>query len=153
MRERLESLWPIAQITAVTLVLTFVSHLVSQPETPAQLWPGHVLLFVIVMAGFVVAKLVPSKLPDLFWVSLAATLAGMPFTPGSAWFLQHLSQLSLVPTITPVLALAALGLQADDVTRFKQIGLQVIAVSLLVFAGTFFGSALVAQAVLAVQGG
>ncbi|MEM1020567.1 MAG: hypothetical protein AAGJ09_08790 [Pseudomonadota bacterium] len=149
MIDRLKSLWPIAQITAATLALTFLCHLVSQPETPGQLWPGHLLLFSIVMIGFLIAKLIPSKLPDLFWVSIVATLAGMPFTPGSAWFLGHVSQMSMVPTITPVLALAALGLQADDITRFRQIGLQVIAVSLLVFAGTFFGSALVAQAVLA----
>ncbi|MEO0410567.1 MAG: hypothetical protein AAF221_01835 [Pseudomonadota bacterium] len=152
MIERLKSLWLIAQITAATLVLTFICHLISQPETPAKLWPGHVLLFTIVMIGFIVAKLIPTKLPDLFWVSIAATLAGMPFIPGSSWFIGHVSQMSMVPTITPVLALAALGLQAEDITRFRQIGLQVIAVSLLVFAGTFFGSALVAQVVLHFSG-
>ncbi|MEM9880904.1 MAG: hypothetical protein AAF862_16680, partial [Pseudomonadota bacterium] len=86
--QRLSTLLPIAQITAVTLLLTLAAHLVSQPETFSALLPGHLVLFSLVMAGFLLAKLIPTSLPDLFWVSLLACLSGMPFTPGSEWVLK-----------------------------------------------------------------
>lgn len=151
-RERLAELGPISSVMALALALTFVAHLAAGERDYLAILPGLLLIFVTVMLGYTIAKLFPSRLPDLFWVSIVATVAGFPGVPGSEVYIAQLSKLNLVATMTPVLAFAGLGLSERDVELFRSTGLKMVAISLLVFLGTFVGSALVAELTLRLMG-
>ncbi|MEL7028979.1 MAG: hypothetical protein AAGL49_07135 [Pseudomonadota bacterium] len=149
----LRELRSISVVTLVTLAMTFVAHLGAVGVAAAvNTLAGLGCIFVVVLLGYAVAKSVPTSLPDLFWVSIFATAAGFPGVPGSSIFIEHVSKLNLIATITPVLAVAGLGLSAKDVALFRATGLQFVFVSVLVFLGTFLGSAVVAEFVLRVTG-
>ncbi|MEM6640545.1 MAG: hypothetical protein AAF610_11685 [Pseudomonadota bacterium] len=147
----------VMRTSVLVLVVTFFGQLgaslddLSLARVLAVL-TGLAVLLLVVLAGYALAFAVPSRLPDIFWVSAAATLAGMPFIPESDAFIAALSELSFVAMITPVLAFVALGLTGREVALFRRTGLQVIVISVLVFAGTFIGSAVVAHWVLRLTG-
>ncbi|MEM8985184.1 MAG: hypothetical protein AAGC95_00535 [Pseudomonadota bacterium] len=150
---RLKDLRRISAITALALAMTFVGHFPAVGFEAALKTPmGLLLIYVTVMIGFTIAKVLPSKLPDLFWVSIIATAAGFPGVPGSAFYISQLSNLSLIATITPVLAFAGLALGKKDIDLFKAAGVQIVFISILVFLGTFLGSAVIAEAVLRLSG-
>mgnify|MGYP001793274872 CR=1 FL=1 len=139
-----------AHILVVTLALTLLAHFAAGTENLVAILPGLGLLFLIVMVGYGLVKIMPGKLPALFWISIVATLVGLPGIPGTAWVIETISALSFVATITPVLAIAALGLRRSDVNTFRQFGLQFVVLAIFVFVGTYLGSALMAQLVLGV---
>ena len=145
---RLREMGPISAVTFSTLILTLTAHVAAGVTDLPGVAVALSMLYVTIMVGYLIAKLVPTKLPDLFWVSIVASLAGMPFTPGSDLYVAQLSKLNLVATITPVLAVAGLGLSRSDVRLFRSTGVQMIVISLLVFGGTFLGSAVVAEFVI-----
>lgn len=156
-RLRFADLAPIAKTTSVMLLVTWAGHLGAMlPDiswsAALSLLPGLLAIFMVVLLGYLLAILIPSRLPDIFWISIVATIAGMPGVPGSELFIDSVSALSFVAMITPVLAFAALSLTEREVRLFRQTGLQMIIISTLVFVGTFVGSALVAHLVLAATG-
>lgn len=123
------------------------SHVVTGIYGP-ELWLGLVVVYAIVISGYVLAHLITIKnFPDLFWVSLVAMVVAWPGVPGSAWVRGAIDGVNFLPTITPLMAFAALGLGAREVQLFRSTGIQFIIISLLVFVGTFMGSALIAQLV------
>ncbi|MEM9014313.1 MAG: hypothetical protein AAGB02_04315 [Pseudomonadota bacterium] len=148
--------WPwlqsIASITMLAILLTFISHFAAGTDDILKILPGLGLIFCVVLLGLMISRFEPSDLPDLFWVSILATVAGFPGVPGSAWFIAQISELSFVAPITPVLAFAALGLRRDDVATFRNNGLKIAIIAVFVFLGTFVGSALIAQAVIIATG-
>ena len=128
------------------------SHMVTGIYGP-DLWIGLVVVYVIVICGYAMARFIPVKsLPDLFWVSLVAMVVTWPGVPGSPAVRNAIDGLSFLPTITPLMAFAALGLGMKEVDLFKRAGVHFAVISLLVFCGTFLGSAIIANAVLGVMG-
>lgn len=124
------------------------AHMVSGLFS-ADLLFGLALIAVIVAVGYVVAQAIPIRsLPDLFWISLVTMLAAWPGVPGSDWVRQTIDAVSFLPTITPLMAFAALGLTRREVDLFKKAGIKFVVIALLVFAGTYLGSAVIADMVL-----
>ncbi|MEM1113070.1 MAG: hypothetical protein AAGI11_14260 [Pseudomonadota bacterium] len=129
--------------------LILAAHAAEGGHQLFALLPGIALLLACTMAGYIIARLLPTRLPEIFWVSVVATLAGFPGVPFADLYLAQLSKLSLAAVITPVMAFAALGLGSGDIALFRRLGARIILVSLLVFFGTYLGSVAVANAVLA----
>lgn len=129
------------------------SHLVTGIYGP-DLWLGLAIVYAIVAVGYALAHSIPIRnFPDLFWVSLVAMVVAWPGVPGSDWVRGTIDGVNFLPTITPLMAFAALGLGEKEVRLFRNTGIQFVLISLLVFVGTFMGSALVAQLVLSLTGG
>jgi uncharacterized membrane protein YadS len=91
------------------------------------------------------------KFPAFAWASLLALLLTMPFVPTSKFILEYTNSVNFLGTTTPILAFAgiAVGTQVD---RLKQLSWKLVVVAFAVFLGTFFGSAVVAEIVLKIQG-
>ncbi|MEM9705206.1 MAG: hypothetical protein AAF850_03925 [Pseudomonadota bacterium] len=147
-----ENLPHVLGVTCAALGLTLVSHFAAGVENLLTVAIGLSLLGIFVVAGFVLTWITGEKLPPLFWVSMVALAAGFPGVPGSAWVIDKIQAISFIATITPVLAFAALGIRADDVSSFRQNGLKIAVVAIFVFLGTFIGSALIAQLAIMVSG-
>lgn len=137
-------------LSLLAILAVAFSHVVTGIYAP-ELWLGLAVVFAIVVAGYVLAHAIPiRRFPDLFWVSMVAMVVSWPGVPGSGWVRDAIDGVNFLPTITPLMAFAALGLGQKEVTLFRRTGIQFILISLLVFIGTFLGSALIAQATLAI---
>jgi uncharacterized membrane protein YadS len=95
--------------------------------------------------------LIRLKFPAFAWASLLALLLTMPFVPTSKFILEYTNSVNFLGTTTPILAFAgiAVGTQVD---RLKQLSWKLVVVAFAVFLGTFFGSAVVPDIVLKIQG-
>lgn len=139
-------------LSVIALAGVAFSHLVTGIYG-VDLWIGLAVVYVIVVSGYAMARFIPIKsLPDLFWISLVAMVVTWPGVPGSSAMRSTIDGLSFLPTITPLMAFAALGLGAKEVDLFKRAGVHFALISLLVFCGTFLGSAIIANLVLGLMG-
>jgi len=110
--------------------------------------PGMAILFVMIIAGMAISAVVKGPLPVIAWVSIISVVSTLPFFPYSDVTLGYMKSLSFLPLATPVLAYAAMAVTDMEVKLFKQSGIKIVIISLLVFTGTYLGSALMAEAFL-----
>ncbi len=137
--------------TALTLAAVCVVGWLSNTISSGQLWgalPGMVMLYVMTLAGLAITRLMPFYLPAVAWVSLISIIVTLPFFPGSAWLVEQLSAVNFLAIVTPVLGYAGLALSQREFAMFRRTGWKLVIVSLLVFTGTYLGSAVVAQLLL-----
>ncbi len=110
--------------------------------------PGMLILYVMTMLGLLVARVMPFYLPAIAWVSLVSILMTLPWFPGSGWITEQLGFVNFLAIVTPVLGYAGLALSKREFSMFRQAGWKLVIISLLVFTGTYIGSAVMAQALL-----
>ncbi|WP_445620502.1 DUF3100 domain-containing protein [Kushneria sp. Sum13] len=137
--------------TALTLAAVCVVGWLSNTISSGELWgalPGMVMLYLMTLAGLAVTRLMPFYLPAVAWVSLISILVTLPFFPGSAWLVEQLSAVNFLAIVTPALGYAGLALSRHEFVMFRRTGWKLVIVSLLVFTGTYLGSAAVAQLLL-----
>ncbi len=141
---------------AVVLVIILLIGLIGNtigPDIPiAAAIPGVLILYAMTMIGLVLTKFAPFYLPSVAWISTVGIVLTLPWTPGSEWILKHVTQVNVLALATPVLAYAGLAISKHEFETFKHSGWKIIIIAILVFIGTYLGSALVAQIVLQMQG-
>ncbi len=136
-----------ALLLAVVCAVAWVSNTVNGASLATAL-PGMVILYVMALIGIVIGRFVPFYLPSVAWVSLVSILLTLPFVPGSAWIVERLSHVDFLAVVTPILAYAGLALTQREFVMFRKTGWKLVIVALLVFTGTFIGSALIADLLL-----
>lgn len=151
--EALKELRPESQLGKTALVLAAVcvaawfSNVVNGSPLLDAL-PGMLILYTMVIIGLVIGRVCPFYLPSVAWVSLISIIATLPFFPGNGWIIARLAEVDFLAVVTPVLAYAGLALTGREFAMFKQTGWKLVIVALLVFTGTFIGSAVVAHIML-----
>ncbi|HHW18655.1 MAG TPA: hypothetical protein GXX30_07120 [Firmicutes bacterium] len=128
-----------------------VGNFIGYKVPIAEAIPGMLILLVIILAGLLLAKIIPLKIPGIAWITLVGTLVSAPFFPLSDKVIAYVAKINLLATATPVLAYAGIAL-GKDLGAFKKIGWRIIVVSFAVFVGTYVGSAIIAHLVLKMQG-
>ena len=93
----------------------------------------------------------PLKIPAFAWASLLGTVLAFPFWPWHAWFLNVTGGVGAGVAGTVILALTGISI-GTKLADLKKISWRIAIVSIFVFCGTFFGSAIVAQIIMKVQG-
>jgi hypothetical protein len=114
--------------------------------------PGMAILLVISFVGLAVTRYAPFYLPAVAWVTLVAIVVTLPWTPGSEWVVEQVADVDFLALATAVLAYAGLAIERREVQTFKRSGWKIVIIALLVFLGTFLGSAIVAEVTLQLQG-
>lgn len=135
-------------LTLIFCGIALMSNWAGTGHSYAQALPGMLILFVMILIGMGLKELIKGPIPTVAWVSLVSVVATLPGMPFSAQLLGELQNLSFLSLATPVLAYAAMAVTHMEVKLFKQSGFKIAMVSLLVFTGTYIGSAVVAQAFL-----
>ena len=112
---------------------------------------GMLCIIVICMLALKIKELIPWKIPAFAWASLLALLLTTPWSPVADTLLDLTAQISSGQVGTVILAVAgiSIGTKLDDI---KRLSWKMILVAIVVFCGTFFGSALIAQGILKLQG-
>ncbi|GAD51346.1 hypothetical protein MBEHAL_0106 [Halarchaeum acidiphilum MH1-52-1] len=82
---------------------------------------------------------------------IIAFCLSLPYSPVQETVVGLTKPINFLATTTPILAYAGLSV-ALQVQRMREVSWKLILVACLVFLGTFFGSAIVAQIVLSAQG-
>lgn len=134
-------------VMAAVCAVAWVSNTINGTSLLTAL-PGMIILYVMTMLGLVITRIMPFYLPGVAWVSLVSIVMTLPWFPGSEWMVAKLSAIDFLAIVTPVLAYAGLALTNTEFDMFKRTGWKLIITSLLVFTGTFIGSAIVADIML-----
>ena len=133
---------------AVISLVSLVSNWAGTGANPITTLPAMLIIYVMVIIGLLLAKFVPIGFPAVAWVSLVSVLLTLPVSPVAELILTQLKQISFLAMVTPVLAYAAIAITKMEVDLFKRSGFKIAIISILVFTGTYVGSALVANAFL-----
>ena len=114
--------------------------------------PGVILIIIIAMLSLIIKDLTPKlQFPAFAWATMIALILSMPFMPTANLFLAYTDKVHFLGTTTPILAFAGISV-GNKIEELKKISWKLVIVAMLVFCGTFFGSAIIAQTVLKMQG-
>lgn len=114
--------------------------------------PGILIVILIAFIALTIKDSFPKlQFPAFAWASLIALILSMPFMPTANLFLKYTDQVNFLGTTTPILAFAGISV-GNKIEKLKKLSWKVFIVAIAVFIGTYFGSALVAQFVLKMQG-
>ena len=114
--------------------------------------PGMVLISVISLISLKIKDLMPNvPIPAFAWASLIATIMSMPMVPGSKMFLDITGQVEFASVGTSILAYAGISV-GNKLLQLKKLSWKILIVSIFVFCGTYFGSAMISQFILKAKG-
>jgi hypothetical protein len=114
--------------------------------------PGMLLVILISQVALIVKGYLPKvPLPAFAWASLIAMVLCFPFMPTAEGFLKYTNEVNFLGTTTPILAFAGISV-GNKITKLGKLSWRVFIIAITVFIGTYFGSAIIAQIVLKIQG-
>lgn len=132
-------------------VITLVGNWVGYGISPIEAAPGMALIVVIGLVSLLLGRVLPLELPSFAYAMIIAFLLSLPYSPVQSIVLSLTEPVNFLATTTPILAYAGLSV-GSQVTQMREVSWKLVVVAVFVFFGTFFGSALVAQAVMSIQG-
>ncbi|SBS25823.1 hypothetical protein MSP8887_03998 [Marinomonas spartinae] len=135
-------------VLAVVSIVCLASNWAGTGINPIKALPAMLIIYGMIFVGLLLTKYVRIGFPAVAWVSLISVLLTIPVSPVSAAILSELKNLNFLSIVTPVLAYAAMAITKMEVDLFKRSGFKIAVISILVFTGTYVGSALVANALL-----
>lgn len=135
-------------VLGVISIVCLASNWAGTGINPVKALPAMLIIYAMIFVGLLLTKYVKIGFPTVAWVSLVSVLLTIPMSPASELILAELKNLNFLSIVTPVLAYAAMAITKMEVELFKRSGFKIVAISILVFTGTYVGSALVANALL-----
>lgn len=138
----------------ILLIFGFIAifgNWVGFKVVPFDAIPGMIVLILICLAGLIVQKLIPIKLPSVAYIAIIGIAVSMPGFPGSEQIDAWTTQVNLLALATPILAYAGIAI-GRSWTDFKKLGWRTLVVAVFVLLGTFIGSAIIAEIILRMQG-
>ncbi|SFL77060.1 hypothetical protein [Halanaerobium salsuginis] len=140
------------KMLAVISVMILIGQRIGYGMQIISSLPGMIIIALIAFIALVIKDSFPAlKFPAFAWASLIALILSMPFMPTAELFLKYTNQVNFLGTTTPILAFAGISV-GNKIEDLKRLSWKVFIVAIAVFIGTFFGSAIVAQIVLKIQG-
>ena len=109
--------------------------------------PGLLILVGISMAGILLGKYMPGKIPAVAYVVTLGCILTYPGFPGSDVINFYMKKVGFVSLCTLILAYAGVSI-GKDMDAFKSTGWRIVILSCVIFAGTYLGSAIIAQIIL-----
>ncbi len=138
-------------ITVIVAILILVGNFVGYKIDPITAFPGMLILFLIVVVGLWITKIMPGNLPAVVYVSLLGIILTMPWFPLGEKVAELTSQVNFLALTTPILGYAGISM-GKDLDSFKKHGLKIVIVAVFVFVGTYISSAVIAHTLLKLTG-
>ena len=144
------------KVLVITAVIASIGNMLSTwhagaPVMPWETIPALASMFVIVILGCLADELMRKihiSLPKILYISLFTMLLSIPgFSPIAEWMQVNYAKIGVLPLCTPILAYACISI-GKDMDSFKKQGLGIVLTSLMAFAGTYIGSAIIAEVLL-----
>ncbi|WP_371363569.1 hypothetical protein SRRS_44490 [Sporomusa rhizae] len=112
---------------------------------------GYAIMLVITLVGAGFSKIIPIKLPMVFWISIIALAVTSPFSPFATTITAYTNKVDFMALCTPILAYAGLAV-GKDLDAFKKMSWRIVIVALAVYTGTFLFATMVAEVMLRFEG-
>ncbi len=152
MQLKMEKLLNQLKILVIVGIIILIGQRIGYGISIIEALPGIIIVIAVAMFALIVKELTPGlKFPAFAWASLTALVLSMPFMPTAGWFLEYTNSVNFLGTTTPILAFAGISV-GNRIKQFKELSWKVLIVAIMVFVGTYFGSAIIAQIVLKSQG-
>lgn len=132
-------------------VIAYFGNLVGYEVLAIDAIPGMIVLILITVAGTTLARVVPGNMPDVGYIAIIGVIVSLNVFPGSEQVVAWTTQINILAIATPILAYAGISI-GRNWADFTKMGWRALVVAMLVFLGTFLGSALIAEVVLRFQG-
>ena len=112
---------------------------------------GMALLIIVSMISIKIKEALPLQIPAFAWASLLSLILTTPWCPVQGVMLDLMGQIATSDISDAIMAIAgiSIGCKLGDI---KKLSWKMVLVALVVFCGTFFGSAIIAHVVLKIQG-
>lgn len=132
-------------------VMSLIGNTIGYNLPLADAVIGYIIMMVITLVGILLSRIVPFKLPMVFWISIIALLSTSPISPAAKTIIAYTSKIDFLALCTPILAYAGLSV-GKDLAMFKQMSWRIVVVALAVYTGTFVFATLIAEVMLRVEG-
>ncbi len=133
-----------AGIILIIGLIAIIGNWVGYGVSPIQALPGMIIVLALTIIGWSMTHYLPFKIPAVAWISLLALLVTSPIFPGNAYLVKATEQLNFMALATPILAYAGLSF-GKDIQDFKKMGWRIVAISLVVYTGTFLVATIFAE--------
>ena len=133
----------LAETFAILLLMSIegaISNALSGAGGVIEGLPGLLILVGISMAGILLGKYMPGKIPAVAYVVTLGCILTYPGFPGSDVINFYMKKVGFVSY-----AGVSIG---KDMDAFKSTGWRIVILSCVIFAGTYLGSAIIAQIIL-----
>lgn len=134
-------------LLVIVSVIIIISNYIGYEVSIIDSIPGVVILALITLGGYFLSKIIPVNLPMILYVSLLGLIIASPISPVSDVVISQVDKISFMAPVTAVGAFAGIAM-GKDLKAFKEQGWKLILVGMVVFTGTFLGSAIIAHIVL-----
>ena len=138
-------------IIAIVTIMSLFSNVLGTKANIMQSIPVLLILAEIAFVGMLLAKYIPGGIPAAAWVVTLGCVLTIPGVPGSELIHSYVKDVGFVALCTPILAYAGVSI-GKDLDDFAKTGWRIVLVAIVVFVGTYIGSAIIAQAILQYMG-
>ncbi len=140
-----------SKMIILSAILVLIGQWIGKGISPVEALPGMILVMILVVMGLGLKEFFPVKFPAFAWVTLLGLIFSLPMFPGSSTFMALTNKVDFLSTTTPILAFAGISV-GNKIDVLKKLSWKLVLIALIVFTSTFFGSALISQLILSLQG-
>lgn len=137
----------ILQVLLITGAMSIVANVVGTNNPLAQAIPGMLILIVIAFIGMWLGRVLPGHIPGAAYIVTLGCILTYPGFPGSDIINSYVKHVGFLQLCTPILAYAGIAI-CKDLDVFAKSSWRIVLVSIVVFIGTYIGSAVIAQVIL-----
>lgn len=114
--------------------------------------PGMLLIILLALLAYSIKDIFPKfPLPAYASATIIGMIVSLEALPISKFFAPQIGVVEFMPICTPLLAFAGISV-GNKIEQLKAMSWKIVIISLVVFTSIFFACALIAQAVLTLQG-
>ena len=140
------------KIMIVVAIMILIGQKIGFGFSVVEAIPGIILVVIVAMLALIIKDLLPNlKFPAFAWATMIGLILSMPFMPTANFFLEYTNKVNFLGTTTPILAFAGISV-GNKIPQLKKLSWKILLIAIVVFSSTYFGSALIAQIVLKIQG-
>lgn len=138
-------------VLLITASISVIGNLVGYQTNIIESIPGMLILVGMAMAGIILAKIIPFKIPSVAYIVTVSTILTVPGVPGAAKISELVSKVDFLALTTPILGYAGIY-TGKNLDSLKKTGWRIFVLAIFVMIGTYLGSAVIAQIILRALG-
>ena len=147
----MDKIKPAIIVLLITAAISLVGNLAGFGVNPLDAIPGMIILLLLALGGYILAELLPGKIPPVLFIVTIGAIITIPGFPGSAFISEATGKVNFLALATPILAYAGIYTGAST-GQLKTTGWKLFIVALGVIFGTYIGSAVIAHVILSLMG-
>lgn len=151
--ERKIALLPTLRDLAVISLISVPIQQIATELSMLDIVIGLLVLYGMCVVGLLLTKYVPLRLPSVAWISLVAVVLTLPMLPWSSTVFPLVEGINFLALAVPPLAYAGFAISKLEIDVLKRSGWKILLVAVMVFLGTYVGSAVIAEITLRITGG